>query len=101
MLTYRRQLPGPVVAGSYEFAKETHRAGHDLGVHRRRDRFFDGGGPNDRPAKPMPGGCSQRSAWTRHDRARRTLRGIDEQVAKGERAVDGKGAGFGLQIAVD
>ena len=26
----------------------------------------------------------------RHDRARRTLRGIDEQVAKAERAVDGK-----------
>ena len=28
----------------------------------------------------------------RHDRARRTLRGIDEQVAKAERAVDGKAA---------
>jgi hypothetical protein len=26
----------------------------------------------------------------RHDRARRTLRGIDEQFAKAERAVDGK-----------
>ena len=26
----------------------------------------------------------------RHDRARRTLRGVDEQVAKAERAVDGK-----------
>ena len=26
----------------------------------------------------------------RHDRARRTLRGIDEQVAKAERAVDGQ-----------
>ena len=29
----------------------------------------------------------------RHDRARRTLRGIDEQVAKAERAVDGKSPG--------
>jgi hypothetical protein len=28
----------------------------------------------------------------RHDRARRTLRGIDEQVAKAQRAVDGKAA---------
>ena len=28
----------------------------------------------------------------RHDRARRTLRGIDEQVAKAERAVEGKAA---------
>ncbi len=28
----------------------------------------------------------------RHDRARRTLRGIDEQVAKAERAVDGQAA---------
>ena len=29
----------------------------------------------------------------RHDRARRTLRGIDEQVAKAERAVDGQSPG--------
>jgi hypothetical protein len=28
----------------------------------------------------------------RHDRARRTLRGIDEQVAKAQRAVDGHAA---------
>jgi hypothetical protein len=28
----------------------------------------------------------------RHDRARRSLRGIDEQVAKAQRAVDGKAA---------
>ncbi len=29
----------------------------------------------------------------RHDRARRTLRGIDEQVAKAEQAVAGQGPG--------
>jgi Transposase DDE domain len=34
----------------------------------------------------------------RHDRARRTLRGIDEQVAKAERAVDGNAHGHGQPL---
>jgi hypothetical protein len=36
------------------------------------------------------GTAGTRSSTTRHDRARRTLRGIDEQVAKAENAVAGR-----------
>ena len=48
--------------------------------------------------QPWPASSSEKARGTpdrvvyyqyRHDRARRTLRGIDEQVAKAERAVDG------------
>jgi hypothetical protein len=60
------------------------------------------------PGKQIPGGLVLTQPWPatssekacgipdrviyvryRHDRARRTLRGIDEQVAKAERAVEG------------
>ena len=41
------------------------------------------------PRHPGPG---RSTTSTAHDRARRTLRGIDEQVAKAEKAVDGQAA---------
>jgi hypothetical protein len=41
-------------------------------------------------ARGIPDRAIHYQYW--HDRARRTLRGIDEQVAKAERAVDGKAA---------
>jgi hypothetical protein len=51
--------------------------------------------------QPWPATCSEKARGIpdrvihyqyRHDRARRTLRGIDEQVAKAQRAVDGHAA---------
>jgi hypothetical protein len=43
------------------------------------------------PASPTDGRRDQRIYYQyRHDRARRTLKGIDDQVGKAERAVEGK-----------
>ena len=42
------------------------------------------------PGRPAAGATRSSTTSTAHDRARRTLRGIDEQVAKAEKAVAGK-----------
>jgi hypothetical protein len=47
--------------------------------------------PGRPPARRRPAGSDRVIYYQyRHDRARRTLRGIDEQVAKAENAVEGK-----------
>ena len=70
--------------------------------------MWSANGATTTPTRPIPDGLVLTQPWPatsaekargipdrvihyqyRHDRARRTLRGIDEQVAKAERAVDG------------
>jgi hypothetical protein len=69
-------------------------------VREWRDKHPDEAIPDGRVlTQPWPATSSEKTRGIpdrvvhyqyRHDRARRTLRGIDEQVAKAERAVDGK-----------
>ena len=70
-------------------------------VREWRDEHPDEDDPGRAGPHPAVAGQADREAARdqviyyqyRHDRARRTLRGIDEQVAKAEKAVDGQGAG--------